>query len=318
MMKLLLVRTSSMGDLIHTFPAITDLAQHCPDICLHWLCESSFADIAALHPFVQEVKTLSWRKWRKFLVSRETWQAIGILKKDLSAERYDAVLDAQGLWKSAVFARFAGVPVTGFNRHSARETWVASLYQNKIAVHRDANAVWRNRSLFAQTFHYEFDEKNIDFGMIEQPLFYQTPYHVALTATSADRKLWANENWLSLFQKMYETDGLPIYLPFGNETEKSRAEQLAQQYDFIHVCPKLTLKEAAALLSHASSVIGVDTGLLHLANAFNRPVIGIYTATNPEKTGVQVAANAQNIGNIGKIPTPKEVFDLWKTIIQAA
>lgn len=317
-MKILLVRMSSMGDLVHTLPAIEDLSLARDDIELHWLCEQSFADIARLHPFVKHIHTLQWRAWRKKIVSRETLTAIGSLKKALSSQRFDFVLDSQGLIKSAAFAKFANAPVYGLDKHSAREPFANHFYSQKFFVERHRNAVWRNRKLFSQVFGYAFDENKVVFGarLPESDLLPEMAnatqgYHIALTATSADKKLWAEENWRTLFMLMHQKDGLPILLPFGNDTEQARAERIAHGLPFVSLCDKMTLLQAAAVLANAQSIIGVDTGLLHLANAFNRPTIGIYTATDPDKTGVIESQTAQNIGNIGTTPSTEEVFQAW-------
>ena len=326
-MKILLVRMSSMGDLVHTLPAIEDLSLVRDDIELHWLCEQSFADIARLHPFVKHIHTLQWRQWRKKIVSRETLSQIGSLKKALSSQRFDFVLDSQGLIKSAAFAKFANAPVYGLDKHSAREPLASHFYRQKFFVERHRNAVWRNRKLFSQVFGYAFDENKVVFGarLPESDLLPEMAnatqgYHIALTATSADKKLWAEENWRTLFTLMHAEDGLSILLPFGNSAEKERADRIAHGLPFVRVCDKMTLLEAAALLANAQSIIGVDTGLLHLANAFNRPTIGIYTATDPAKTGVIESQTAQNLGNIGTIPSTEEVFHAWQKVcgVQAA
>lgn len=319
-MKILLVRMSSMGDLVHTLPAIEDLSLARPDIELYWLCEESFADIARLHPFVKQIHTLQWRAWRKKIVSRETISAIGCLKKSLSSQHFDFVLDSQGLIKSAAFAKFANAPIYGLDKHSAREPFASHFYRQKYFVERHRNAVWRNRKLFSQVFGYAFDENKVIFGarLPESdllPISSEMPhYHIALTATSADKKLWAEENWRTLFMLMHQKDGLPILLPFGNLAEEERANRIANGLPFVSLCDKMTLLQAAAVLANAQSIIGVDTGLLHLANAFNRPTIGIYTATDPAKTGVIESQTAQNIGNIGTTPSTEEVFQAWQRV----
>lgn len=135
-MKVLLVRLSSMGDLIHTLPAIEDLARLRPDVELHWLCEAGFADIARLHPFVKRVHTLRWRQWRKQLGKTATWQAMASLRRDLQHERYDWVLDSQGLIKSAAFAKMAHAPVKGLNSRSAREGRLHGFISNRLRCKR--------------------------------------------------------------------------------------------------------------------------------------------------------------------------------------
>ncbi|MDO4433659.1 MAG: lipopolysaccharide heptosyltransferase I [Alysiella sp.] len=324
-MKILLVRLSSMGDLIHTLPAISDLMQHCPDIELHWLCENGFADIARLHPFVKKVLPMHWRKWRKNLFQAAVRSQMADLRTQLLSERYDWVLDSQGLIKSAVFAKLTHAPITGLDKNSAREPWASWFYARQFAVEKGRDAVWRNRRLFAQAFDYQ-ENHIVNFGIqvptdiwqtLSGSLNLSTQYHVALHATSRDSKLWAQENWLQLFQLLHETDGLPIYLPWGNAAEKMRAENMAAALPFLRVLPALNLLQAATLLQHAKAVIGVDTGLLHLANAADVPLVGIYTDSDPIKTGVQTSPYAVNLGGVGQMPDVQTVFTATQNVLTA-
>ena len=312
-MKILLVRLSSMGDLIHTFPAIEDLAKHRPDIELHWLCEEGFSDIAKLHPFVKKIHKMSWRKWRKDLHLRQTWQEIGCLKFDLKQEQFDFVLDSQGLIKSAVFAKMANAPVYGFDKNSIREKLASVFYSKSYSVSKNQNAVLRNRQLFSKVFEYGLSESELQIFGLSIPAEVSLnglnhPYCVMLHASSKDSKLWPIENWKQLLKTIYADKGISAYLPWGNSKEKERAEQIAEGLQFAVVCEKMNLLQAAFLLKNAQGVIGVDTGLLHLANALDCPVVGIYTDTDPMKTGVQVSEYAKNVGNIGNIPEVDEVY----------
>lgn len=310
-MKILLVRLSSMGDLIHTLPAVEDLAKTRPDVELHWLSEAGFADIARLHPFVKKVHKMKWRYWRKHLTQAETWREIGRLKTELQQEQFDFVLDSQGLVKSALFAKMANAPVKGLDKNSARESMAAGFYRQKFAVPKGRNAVWRNRELFAQVFEYEMPERQAfglsvpESGRLSD---LHTPYYVALHATSRDSKLWPLEHWLALLNKLNAAADCTVYLPWGNKSEKERAEKIAAGLPFAVVCEKMNLLQAAYLLENAVGVIGVDTGLLHLANALDKPIVGIYTDTDPAKTGVQESAWAKNLGGVGQIPTVEEVY----------
>lgn len=315
-MKILLVRLSSMGDLIHTLPAISDLARHRPDVQLDWLCEENFADIARLHPFVKQILPMNWRKWRKNLLKTETYSFIQTLKNQLHTQQYDAVLDSQGLIKSAIFAKMANAPIWGLDKNSAREPLASCFYEKKWTVPRGQDAIWRNRQLFAQAFDYSIENEKLNFGVkiphleLEPNFIPEKPYFVALHATSKDSKLWKTEHWFNLFQKIHAQNGAEIWLTWGNPTEQQRAQKMAENLPFVRVCPKLNLLQAAQLLQGAQAVIGVDTGLLHLANAVDVPVIGIYTDSDPIKTGVQVSDYAKNIGGIGQMPSVDAVWEL--------
>ena len=196
-MKILLVRLSSMGDLIHTLPAIEDLARQCPDVELHWLCEAGFSDIARLHPFVKKIHVMKWRQWRKHLFQAETWREIGRLKQVLRQEAFDFVLDSQGLIKSACFAKMAKSPIYGLDKNSAREGLAALAYAKTYAVPKGKNAVWCNRELFAQVFGYAMPETQV-FGLTVPEAGrlknLEQPYYTALHATNQNSKLWPMEN----------------------------------------------------------------------------------------------------------------------------
>ena len=254
---------------------------------------------------------MKWRQWRKHLFQAETWREIGRLKQTLQQEAFDFVLDSQGLIKSACFAKMAKSPIYGLDKNSAREGLAALAYAKTYAVPKGKNAVWRNRELFAQVFGYVMPETQV-FGLTVPEAgrlkSLEQLYYAALHATSRDSKLWPVENWRALLQKLNEEQQCNIYLPWGNEAEKTRAKQIADGLPFAIVCDKMNLLQAAYLLKHAVGIVGVDTGLLHLANALEKPVVGIYTDTDPIKTGVQVSPIAKNLGNIGQIPTADLVY----------
>ncbi|MFV2030572.1 lipopolysaccharide heptosyltransferase I [Neisseria sp. S1] len=319
-MKILLVRLSSMGDLIHTLPAVEDLRRFHPEAELHWLSEAGFADIARLHPFVAKVHEMRWRYWRKHLGEKQTFREIKELCEILRQEHYDFVLDSQGLLKSALFARMANAPIKGLDFNSARERWAALLYNQGFSVRKGENAVWRNRVLFAKVFGYNLPQQ-LSFGLQvpQAGCLNDLPsqYYVALHATSRDSKLWPQPHWLTLLKALHDESGCVIYLPWGNSAEKARAEAMAVELPFAVVCPKLNLLQAAWLLDKAEGVIGVDTGLLHLADALNKPVVGIYTDTDPHKTGVQPSPWACNLGGVGQIPNPDMVLQVLKNCVKA-
>lgn len=312
-MKILLVRLSSMGDLVHTLPALTDLARHRPDISLDWLCEAAFADIARLHPFTAAAVPIRWRRWRGRLLQAPARAEFAELRRRLRAAHYDWVLDSQGLLKSAAFARLAGAPVTGLDAASAREPWAARLYSRRIAVDTERDAVWRNRSLFAQAFGYNFDGE-ADFGLQNESRLPETPPYLAvLHAASRPEKLWPQTHWRELITRWHGERGAAVKLLWGSAAERRRAEELAAGFDFAEVCPRLTLAQAAQVLRGAAAVAGADTGLLHLADALGVPVVGVYTASNPAKTGVQASARARNVGGGNGVPTTD---DVWTALME--
>ncbi len=312
MNKVLLVRLSSMGDLIHTFPALTDLACARPEVALSWLCEEAFVDIACLHPFIKNVFPMGGRRWRKSWWQQATRSQKSALKTALHNEHFEGVLDAQGLIKSALYARYAKAPIYGLDKKSAREPLSGCFYQHRYPVAWGQLAIERNRQLFAQVFQYDLP-KQCHFG-IPPPENDNTftplskPYAVLLHATSQERKLWSENHWQQLAQRLWQEKQLMSFLPWGNPEEKERAQRLAINTPYIQVCPSLTLKQASVLLAQAQCVVGVDTGLLHLANALDKPLCGIYTDTDPLATGVLPTVRSVNLGNKGEIPSVDAVM----------
>ena len=315
-MNILLLRLSSMGDLIHTLPAIEDLSKHRPDVRLDWMCETGFADIARLHPFVQQIIPMRWRHWRKHLLQAETKSEIMHLRNTLIGRDYRFSVDSQGLLKSALFGKMAHAPILGYDKKSIREPLASVFYKQKYTVSRQGNAIWRNRALFALIFDYEFAEDDVVFGAkvpvdVGAPVL-ETDYIVALHATSQDEKLWPETMWWALFEKLHEQTGQVIYLPWGNNQERERAEKWVEKFNYVKLSPKLNLLQAARLWEGAQSVIGVDTGLLHLANALNKPTVGIYLHSNPALTGVQESNISTNVVDVGSCPSVDTVFNAWQ------
>ncbi|WP_028535052.1 lipopolysaccharide heptosyltransferase I [Paludibacterium yongneupense] len=308
MMNVLIVRTSSMGDLIHTLPAVTELKTHYPNIQLSWLAEENFADIPRLHPAIASVLVFPWRRWRKSLLSTRNWSEMRALRASLTGTDWDLVIDAQGLLKSAIPARLSHAPLAGYDWHSAREPIASLFYNRRCRIDRALPAVERNRRLFGKVFGYEVSGLPC-FGIAAgaRPEWAPSgPYTVFLHATSRASKLWPETHWIELGHRLSQ-DG-ELCLPWGNEDERERAQRLAAALPRAIVTPRMSLCQAAGLLGHARAVVGVDTGLTHLANALDVPLAAIYTDTDPELTGVVETRRAANLGRAGACPGVDEVL----------
>jgi heptosyltransferase I len=308
-MRILLVKTSSLGDVVHNLPVATDLARHFPDATIDWVVEESFAELPRLHPAVHKVIPVAIRRWRKSLHSAATWAEMRAFREVLRAEPYDAVIDSQGLLKSALIAALARGQHIGQDCHSAREPIACRFYDRRVFVSRTHHAVERNRQLAATAFGYKVDE-SIDYGISAPPL--TAPwlpgggYAVLLTATSRADKEWPEEDWQALGMAMIAT-GLRCILPGGNPKERERAARLATSLGRAVAAPPMNLTELAGLLAGAQLVVGVDTGLVHLAAALGRPTLALYCGSDPTLTGVLAGAQAVNLGSSGAPPTAGEV-----------
>jgi heptosyltransferase I len=290
-----------MGDVIHNFPVVTDLVRAFPGIEIHWVTEAPYVELVSLHPGVTRVFPLHLRALKKKWYSLATWQMLFDDKAAVTRENYDAVLDTQGLIKSALIARWgvsAKTPIMGFSPSVVREPFAARFYQRTFDIGRAQHAVARNRALAAAAFGYA-PGAEVDYGISAprdaawQPP--HQPYAVLLHATSRADKRWPQSHWIALAKTLNER-GIHVVLPWGNPAEKQTSEALAAAMSMSSVPPALSLAAAASLLAGASHVVGVDTGLTHLAVALQRPTVGIYTTTLPELTGLFGGMNAINLG----------------------
>jgi len=321
MRRILLVKTSSLGDVVHNFPVATDLRAHFPHAEIDWAVEASLSELPALHPAITQVIPVEPRRWRRALLSPATWQEISALRKLLSGRAYDAVIDTQGLIKSALIARLAPGMRYGLDWTSAREP-LRPFYDRTFHVSWNLHAVERNRLLAAQSMSYACDAP-AQYGVAApsqqggapewmQPIAVK-PYAVLLHGTSAPAKLWPEHQWVKLGDHLQHVGLTPVLL-WGSDDEQLRSERIVKILKHAIVAPRLPLSEIAALLAHAKAVFGVDTGLTHLAVALGRPTIGIYCATDPTATGLYGSDRAINVGDAKHGPTVAQVIAAWKRL----
>lgn len=309
-MRILIVKTSSLGDVVHALPAVSDLRRFYPGVPIDWCVEESFAAIPRLHPAVDRVIPVAVRRWRKRLLSPQTWAEMRNFRRELHSAAYDVVIDLQGLLKSALIAKQANGPKVGYAAESAREPLAARFYDADFAIPKKMHAVERNRWLTAAALELPQDTP-LDYGIGAPPLradwLPTAPYMVLLTATSRDDKLWPEAHWQELGTLLHAA-GIRVVLPAGNPLERERASRLAQAIPGAVAAPPLGLETLAQLLAGACGAIGVDTGLTHLAAALACPTVAIYTATAPGLTGVLAATPFQNLGDAGQVPSVPAVL----------
>jgi len=319
-LRILLVKTSSLGDVLHNLPVVTDIKRHYPSAQIDWLVEESFAALPKLHPAVHDVIPVALRRWRGRMLSTATWCEIKAFRTLLTEQHYDFAIDTQGLLKSALLMRGAHGLRCGFDKHSAREPLASVLYQRKFAVSSGQHAIERNRQLVAQALGYTVDG-HADYGIHTPSIEHfawleQGAYAVLLHATSRTDKLWDETNWIALGQYLHQKC-IRSVLPWGSESERLRSLRLAAAIPGAITPPRLGLYEATALLGGAHAVIGVDTGLAHLAAALNVPTIGIYTATDPALTGLYAGARVINLGGINQAPDVVSVKDTLQQLVSS-
>ena len=307
-MRILLVKTSSLGDVIHNLPVVTDLRAHFPGAAIDWVVEEGFADIARLHPGVRRVIQVALRRWRKSLLSPAAWQEMAGFRSAVREQAYDLVIDTQGLLKSALIARMARGKRCGYAATAAREPLAARFYDATFDVSKELHAVPRNRRLAALAAGY-VAAPALDYGIAVSPApTIAGPTAVLLTATSRDDKLWPADLWIKLGCALHAR-GMTCLLPAGSAAERERAAQIAQAIPDASVLPPMSLADLAGQLASARIVIGVDTGLVHLAAALGRPVLALFSASDPALTGVLASTPAINLGARGQPPAVDDVLE---------
>ncbi|UQY36448.1 lipopolysaccharide heptosyltransferase I [Pseudomonas fulva] len=285
-MRVLVIKTSSLGDVIHTLPALTDAARAIPGIRFDWVVEEGFAEIPAWHPAVSQVIAVAIRRWRKHPLKTLRSGEWSRFKQRLRESHYDLVIDAQGLFKSAWLSRYVKAPVAGLDRKSAREPIAARFYDRPYSVPRAQHALERTRQLFGQALGYSVPAGLGDYGLNRAQLAdpAASPYLVFLHGTTWASKHWPEAYWRELAELAAE-QGWAIRLPWGNETEKARAERIAEGIENAAVLPKLNLAGVAKVLAGAQACVAVDTGLGHLAAALDVPTVSLYGPTLPGRVG---------------------------------
>ncbi|SOE52601.1 Lipopolysaccharide heptosyltransferase I [plant metagenome] len=309
--RILIVRTSSLGDLVHMLPAISDIAAHVPGAQIDWLAEESFAEIPGWHPAVNEVIRVAHRRWRKAWWSAPVRAERAALRQRLRDVRYDIVLDMQALMKSAWLVRQARGVKHGLDWRSAREPLASLFYDVRHRVEFWQPAVIRQRKLAASVFGYT-PQGAPDFGLQafarvpgQAPAEGQatgSPYAIIMPSASRDDKLWPVEDWQAVFDQLQEA-GLGLRLLAGNAAETARAQSLIVARENAVVLPRMGLTEIARELAGARLMVGLDSGLTHLSAGLGRPTVGIYKASTPVRTPLVGSAYTASLGDRGAPPS---------------
>lgn len=287
-MRVLIVRLSSMGDLVQTLPALTDAAKAFPQIRFDWAVDESFAQIPAWHSHVQNVFAAPLRRWGKKPGAAIRNGELGPFLKRLRADQYDLVVDLQGEWKSAMISGLARGRQYGYAGSSVHE-WGAHLtYKRRFSVPKGQHSILRMRQLLARALNYSFSESEVAYGvdrsrLPEVALDLPRRYLVFVHSTAWKSKCWPEKYWREL-SSLANAAGYQVVLPWGNEAERDRALRIGDGFDAL-VLPPMSIAEKATVISRAAATVGLDTGLSHIAAAFDVPSVTIYGATDPLLVG---------------------------------
>lgn len=307
-MRVLIVKLSSMGDVIHALPALSDAVAHVPGICFDWVVEEAYTEIPAWHPQVQRVIPIALRRWYKQPLRSETRKQWHACKAMLRQQRYNCLIDAQGLLKSAMLTMVVRSPSYGMNYRSAREPLASFFYQHTFNIDKTLHAIERIRQLFARMLNYSVPDTPADYCIPPPQCTDQNNYVVFIHGSTRSTKQWPLAHWQQL-SRIIGAYGYRIKIPWGNDQEYENACAIASAHKYAEVSERLNLNGLASILQGAVAVISCDTGPAHLAAALGKPVTVLYGPTNPDLigtrgSGTQIHLSAKQLNTI----SPEQVW----------
>ncbi|MBS1170180.1 MAG: waaC [Burkholderiaceae bacterium] len=323
-MKVLIVRVSSLGDVVHNMPMLTDIKRHYPEAQIDWVVEEAYADLIRLNRHVNKIIPYAERRWRKSLLSSATRAEIRAFRAELKREAYDMVFDTQGLLKTGIVMGMARIAPGGKKAGLANGTegsgyeGMSRLFHTmSVPVDSRTHAVLRGRLVAAAALGYGVDTP-ADFALnlpaLQPGWLPAEPYAAFFHGTARDAKKWPQANWTAIGHFLAER-GLPILLAWGSDKEKQEAEQLAATLPNARVLPRLPMLEAVLLAGKAALAIGVDTGLTHIAAAYNRPTVELYIDSPRWKTEGNWSPNIVNLGDGGHPPSVEQVKSAVRALL---
>jgi heptosyltransferase-1 len=323
-LNILLVRVSSLGDVLHNLPMVADILRHHPDAKIDWVVEEGYVSLVRLNPHVRTIIPFALRRWRKTLSAAGTRAEIKTFFRTLRRQQYDYVFDTQGLLKTGIIMGAARgthkVGLANGSEGSGYEGISRIFHTRSVALDPRTHAVARGRLVAAAALGYSADTAP-DFGLPapsagSRPAWMpEAGYAVFFHGTARDAKKWAPENWVATGAALAP---MPVLLPWGSAQEKLEAEALAARLPNARVLPKLSMMDAVELARHAALAIGVDTGLTHIAAAFLRPTVEIYADSPKWKTEGNWSPRIVNLGDLGAPPSAPEVIAAARRLLDAA
>ncbi|AJW44573.1 lipopolysaccharide heptosyltransferase I [Ralstonia mannitolilytica] len=329
-MRVLIVKVSSLGDVVHCTPVVADILRAHPEAEIDWVVEEGFAGIVRIVRGVREVIPFALRRWRKSLGAGKTWNEMAAFRRALRTRPYDAVLDTQGLIKTALIAAQAKLAPNGFvaglgNRTDGAgyEPLARLFYQRKIMMEPRIHVVERSRRMVAEALGYTLPD-TIDFGLqppAELPFALPRPYVALVHATSRADKAWPEAAWVEVARELLARD-YAIALPWGSEAERRTSESIREAIvaavpgtvGRVVIPPRMSLPDVTAFLDQATAVVGVDTGLVHIAAALCKPTVALYNFTTSWRTGGYWTPNVRDLGSADAHPTSAQALDALRAL----
>jgi heptosyltransferase I len=308
MKEILFIKTSSMGDILHHMPAVTEAKAHYPDARITWVVDELYAPLVKLHPSVDEIVTVAVRRWRKNLFSGETWREARAALRQMRARKFSAIIDTQGLMRTALMGRMLHGKTHGYDAESVREPFAARFYHVKHKVSWDLHVITRNRTLTARALGYE-PKGAPDYGF-DRSQFKQLstrPYAMLFHATAKATKEWPEERWVEVGRAM-AARGLEVVLPWGNQVERDRSQRLADAIPGSRVPERKPIIDVAHDIAAAKLVAGVDTGFIHIAAAIGVPVVAVFTIVKSHTAEPVGPAPIEMVGAANGLPEARDVI----------
>jgi heptosyltransferase-1 len=320
----LVVKLSSLGDVVHTLPAAMDIQANFPNAQIDWVVEPSFAPIVKACAAVHRVIACDLRHWRKNIWSQATRLAWLAFLAELHQERYDAIIDLQGLTKSALVSwlartshkgkRYAMANATDGSAYERPTRWVADM---AIYLEQHIHALTRGRVVCASALKYGVPP-TLRYGLnAGQSIHNDKKTVVFVHGTSRADKEWPLANWHELGLRLSNA-GYQIVLPHGNEEERLRSVAMVEMIPNALVWPRMSIDNLMQAMAPTAGVIGVDSGLSHIAVALNLPHVQIYNFDTAWRTGPIGSDNEKTRQrSVVDFPTPSvdAVWSLWQECI---
>lgn len=304
-MKVLIIKLTSMGDLMHALPALTDAVKAKKEISFDWVVDSNFSEVPQWHPSVNKVIKTNHREWKKQLLSKDSRKALQDSINLINDTDYDLVVDMQNNLKSALISYLCNKEVYGMDRLSVREFPAHLAYSKKFHIPKNQHAIKRQRSLLAECLSYKITNDEIDYGIeissFEKPkIVLPEKYIVLVHNASRKNKLWPVKYWQELIRKI-NNSGLSVLLLSGNKSELDRANEIVTSSDKAIALEPMTLNEVAFIINGAKGSVCCDTGLAHLSALIGIPSVTMYAVTDEKLIGTRGKNQTQLISTNKKM-----------------
>lgn len=313
MKRVLIIKVTSLGDIVEALPVVADIQRRYPGVKVDWAADEAFAEIVHWNAGVDRVLCAPLRRFKRARGWEDLRQIAGSIR-ELRAERYDAIIDIHGVYKSAIIAWLArGKRRFGYRSKDLGERGAAFAYTHRFGPRPDCDAWHGMRVSTGEALGYVVDtppEFNLRVPRDDTPVLPAPDGPIALMfhSTSKDEKCWPVEHWIALGREL-AARGLRIEIPWGSDAERQRATRIAAGVPRARVLPRLSVTQIAQRIEDASLVVGADTGFVHLGHALMKPTVMVFVATSPEHCGVRAPGRSISIGDGVSVPPVAQVLD---------